>query len=87
MLQTHRLILRDLVLSDFEAVQDYASDPVVTRFTSFGPNTVEETREFLSRSIHAGSVRPRQIHTFAVIERDSRRGFASWCSSLPRRGS
>jgi RimJ/RimL family protein N-acetyltransferase/catechol 2,3-dioxygenase-like lactoylglutathione lyase family enzyme len=71
MLQTHRLILRDLVLSDFEAVQDYASDPVVTRFTSFGPNTVEETREFLNRSIHAGSVSPRQIYTFAVIERDS----------------
>jgi len=71
--ETHRLILRELVLSDFEAVHDYASDPVVTRFTSFGPNTLEETREFLSRSIHAGSVSPRQIHTFAVIERDSGR--------------
>jgi RimJ/RimL family protein N-acetyltransferase/catechol 2,3-dioxygenase-like lactoylglutathione lyase family enzyme len=71
MLQTNRLILRDLVLSDFDAVHDYASDPLVTRFTSFGPNTVDETREFLSRSIQAGSVNPRQIYTFAVIERDS----------------
>jgi RimJ/RimL family protein N-acetyltransferase/catechol 2,3-dioxygenase-like lactoylglutathione lyase family enzyme len=68
MLQTNRLILRDLVLSDFDAVHEYASDPLVTRFTSFGPNTAEETRGFLSRSIHAASVSPRQIHTFAVIE-------------------
>jgi RimJ/RimL family protein N-acetyltransferase/catechol 2,3-dioxygenase-like lactoylglutathione lyase family enzyme len=68
MLQTNRLILRDLVLSDFDAVHEYASDPLVTRFTSFGPNTAEETRDFLSRSMHAASVSPRQIHTFAVIE-------------------
>jgi RimJ/RimL family protein N-acetyltransferase len=27
MLQTRRLILRDLVSSDFDAVHDYASDP------------------------------------------------------------
>jgi RimJ/RimL family protein N-acetyltransferase/catechol 2,3-dioxygenase-like lactoylglutathione lyase family enzyme len=71
MLQTHRLILREFVLSDFDAVHDYASDPLVTRFTSFGPNTVEETRDFLNRSIHAGSVSPRQAHTFAVIEQSS----------------
>jgi RimJ/RimL family protein N-acetyltransferase/catechol 2,3-dioxygenase-like lactoylglutathione lyase family enzyme len=71
MLQTDRLILRDFVLSDFDAVHTYASDPLVTRFTSFGPNTVDETRDFLSRSIYAGSVSPRQIHTFAVIERSS----------------
>jgi RimJ/RimL family protein N-acetyltransferase/catechol 2,3-dioxygenase-like lactoylglutathione lyase family enzyme len=69
MLQTKRLILRDLVLADFDAVHEYASDPLVTRFTSFGPNTAEETRDFLSRSIHAASVSPRQIHTMAVIER------------------
>jgi RimJ/RimL family protein N-acetyltransferase/catechol 2,3-dioxygenase-like lactoylglutathione lyase family enzyme len=71
MLQTQRLILRDFVLSDFDAVQEYASDPLVTRFTSFGPNTVEETREFLNRSIQAGSASPRQLYTFAVIEQDS----------------
>ena len=58
MLQTNRLTLRDFVLSDFDAVHAYASDPLVTRFTSFGPNTPEETREFLNRSVHAASVSP-----------------------------
>src|SRR6266403_1808386 len=73
LLHTHRLTLRDFVLSDFDAVHTYASDPLVTRFTSFGPNTLEETRDFLSRSIDAGAASPRQVHTFAVIEQSSGR--------------
>jgi [ribosomal protein S5]-alanine N-acetyltransferase len=71
MLKTKRLILRDFVLSDFDAVHEYAADPLVTRFTGFGPNTPDETRDFLARSIAAGKVIPRQNYTFAVIEQDS----------------
>jgi ribosomal-protein-alanine N-acetyltransferase len=71
MLHTNRLILRDFVLSDFDAVHEYASDPLVTRFTSFGPNTTDETRDFLTRSIQASSAIPRQIYTFAAVERAS----------------
>ena len=33
MLQTDRLILRELAQSDFDAVHQYASDPLVTRYT------------------------------------------------------
>jgi len=73
MLQTKRLILRDFVVSDYDAVHEYAADPLVTRFTGFGPNTTEETRDFLARSIAAGSVIPRQNYAFAVIEQDSGR--------------
>jgi RimJ/RimL family protein N-acetyltransferase/catechol 2,3-dioxygenase-like lactoylglutathione lyase family enzyme len=73
MIQTSRLILRDFVLSDFDAVHEYAADPLVTRFTGFGPNTTEETRNFLARSVAASSVIPRQNYTFAVIEQDSGR--------------
>jgi ribosomal-protein-alanine N-acetyltransferase len=71
MLHTNRLMLRDFVLSDFAAVHEYASDPLVTRFTSFGPNTMDETRDFLTRSIQASSAIPRQIYTFGVVEQGS----------------
>ena len=71
MIQTNRLVLRDFVFPDFDAVHEYASDPLVTRFTSFGPNTSDETRDFLTRSIKARSAIPRKIHTFAVVERTS----------------
>jgi RimJ/RimL family protein N-acetyltransferase len=33
MIQTNRLVLRDFVFPDFDAIHEYASDPLVTRFT------------------------------------------------------
>lgn len=71
MLQTERLILRTHAQSDFDAVHQYASDPLVTRYTSFGPNTVDETRAFLLRSIQAAAATPRRNYTFAAVERGS----------------
>jgi RimJ/RimL family protein N-acetyltransferase len=72
-LRTHRLLLRDLVLSDLDEVHAYASDPLVTRFTSFGPNTLADTRAFLERSIVAGAAIPRRSYTFAIVEQASGR--------------
>lgn len=71
MIETDRLTLRELRQSDFDAVHEYASDPLVTRYTSFGPNTPEETRDFLTRSIEAIAAVPRRVYTFAAIERAS----------------
>src|SRR5712692_9073399 len=48
-IETERLVLRPFRAADFDDVHAYASDPEVTRYTSFGPNTPAETREFLAR--------------------------------------
>ncbi|MDR2547109.1 MAG: GNAT family N-acetyltransferase [Lachnospiraceae bacterium] len=47
-LETKRLLLRPLTADDFEAVHSWASNPDNVRFMSFGPNTEEQTREFLT---------------------------------------
>jgi ribosomal-protein-alanine N-acetyltransferase len=73
MLQTERLILRELAQSDLDAVHEYASDPLVTRYTSFGPNTADESRAFLARSIESAAVTPRRTYAFAAVERTSGR--------------
>ena len=73
MLETPRLRFRDFVLGDFDAVHAYASDPLVTRYTSFGPNTEAETRDFLGRMAEEASQTPRKNHTFAVIQSSSQR--------------
>jgi RimJ/RimL family protein N-acetyltransferase len=70
-LRTQRLLLRDLVLSDLDEIHAYASDPLVTRFTAFGPNTLADTRAFLERSIVASAALPRRSYTFAVVEHGS----------------
>ena len=72
-LRTNRLVLRDLVLADVDEVHEYASDPLVTRFTSFGPNTLAETRAFLDRTTVASAATPRRIYTFGVVEQASGR--------------
>ena len=46
-----RLTLRDFVAADEAAVHAYASDPVVTRFLVWGPNTVEDTHRFIRDAI------------------------------------
>ena len=48
-LETERLILRPLVPSDFEAVHSWASNPENTRYMGWGPNSEDETRNFLSQ--------------------------------------
>ena len=51
---TDRIILRDFRLSDADSVHLYAADPEVTRFTSWGPNTWEDTVEFVERACASG---------------------------------
>ncbi len=47
-LQTELLVLRQLTAEDFEAVHSWAECPENTRYMAWGPNTQEQTREFLA---------------------------------------
>jgi [ribosomal protein S5]-alanine N-acetyltransferase len=76
-LQTERLDLREFDLEDFDAVHAYASDPLVTRFTSWGPNTPEETHEFFARTFKDNQEVPRRNFVFGIVERESGRLFGS----------
>jgi ribosomal-protein-alanine N-acetyltransferase len=51
---TARLQLRGLVDSDLGWLHRIGSDPTVTRYTDWGPNTLEETRTFLAQSAVSG---------------------------------
>jgi len=61
--ETDRLILRTPVSDDFDAVHSWASVPENTRYMDWGPNTVEQTIEFLA------SVKPGK--DFAVVLKES----------------
>ena len=49
-LETERLILRPLMLDDFNAVHSWANNPENTRLMLWGPNNEEETKSFLSKT-------------------------------------
>ncbi|HCA48367.1 MAG TPA: GNAT family N-acetyltransferase [Armatimonadetes bacterium] len=66
-LLTERLELRDFGEADVEWVQAWACDPAVVRFMPWGPNTPEQTREFLQRKFAERTGVPRRTWDLAVV--------------------
>lgn len=62
-IETERLVLRPLALDDFNAVHSWASNPANTRLMLWGPNSEEETKNFLSKT--------KPGRDFAVVLRES----------------
>lgn len=61
--------MRELKESDWKAVHDYASDPIVVRYMDWGPNTKEDTENFIQRAIAAQKEQPRRNYTLAIVLR------------------
>jgi RimJ/RimL family protein N-acetyltransferase len=66
-IQTKRLMLRDFEKEDWRAVQDYASDPEVVRYMDFGPNTEQESKDFVQRHLAQQKEQPRNNFTLAIV--------------------
>lgn len=58
-LETDRLILRDFRLEDTVPVHAYASDPEVTQYMPWGPNSPEDTAAFIARALEQQATWPR----------------------------
>lgn len=58
-LLTPRLILRDFRETDFDDIHAYGSDPEVCRYMPWGPNTLEDTAQALSRMKAQAGIWPR----------------------------
>jgi ribosomal-protein-alanine N-acetyltransferase len=70
---TERLTLREITQSDFQAVHEYASDPETVRYMPFGPNTEEETREFIDRNLRRQKEQPRTDYGLGIVLRNEDR--------------
>lgn len=68
---TERLILREFQPADEADIHEYASDPLVPRFDSWGPNTPQQTHDALKRWLTAQKVWPRDdVHLGAELQRE-----------------
>ncbi len=72
-IKTDRLTLRDLEERDWEAVHSYASDPEVVRYIDWGPNTEDDTKKFIQRSIAGQTEQPRKSYGFAIVLKEGDR--------------
>ncbi len=69
---TQRLILREFAPEDFEGVHAYASDYENVRHMTFGPNTPEQTREYLEvKCPQERSASPRMHYNIAVALKEN----------------
>jgi ribosomal-protein-alanine N-acetyltransferase len=65
-LRTERLMLREFRENDFDDLHEYGSDPKVSRFMTWGPNTPKVSREYLDRALADQAVWPREVVNMAV---------------------
>ena len=59
--------LRPLVIDDWVAVHDWARRPEVCRYQEWGPNTQEQTQEFVRESVQAWDQVPQVRFAFAIV--------------------
>ncbi|MER6678144.1 GNAT family protein [Streptomyces sp. NPDC000983] len=65
-----RLGLRELALTDVEAVHAIYGDPVATQHLSFEPRNREQVEEIVARSVVAAAETPRTEYALAVVEQE-----------------
>ena len=65
-LETERLILRDFVISDWEALNAFLSDPDVTRFMHFASWDEEKRRRWLVSLVEEASNPQRDAYQWAL---------------------
>ncbi len=63
---TERLILRELVESDAEAIYRIESQPDVARYQSRDLASLEEAQQYVAGSIAAGALLPRRVYDLAI---------------------
>ncbi|MBW4840581.1 MAG: GNAT family N-acetyltransferase [Paenibacillaceae bacterium] len=68
---TERLHLRDYTWEDEKEVHAYASDSLVVEHMLWGPNTEEETQDYLRQVIQKQEQVPRTAYDLAVVIRET----------------
>jgi len=69
-LLAERLYLRDLEASDVDAVHEYASSIEVVLHQELGPNTIEQTREYIAACVLGNSLPDRRTLELAAVLND-----------------
>jgi ribosomal-protein-alanine N-acetyltransferase len=70
-LETDRIILRSYQHSDWERVHLYGSLPDFAQYDSWGPNSEEDTKNFIQDAIHKTLKNPQFEYEFAIIDKKS----------------
>lgn len=71
--ETPRLLLRDFRIEDWKAVHGYAADPRAVELMPWGPNSADQTIEFVRKAIEDAARPNRKIFELAVLLKEEER--------------
>lgn len=83
-LTTERFILREFMEEDWVQVHAYCSDGEVTRYTYWGPNTEEETRQFVDAAIRSQFELPRTTYEMVIVASSSGEVLGNCCLKVEK---
>jgi RimJ/RimL family protein N-acetyltransferase len=72
-LNTDRLVLRPMTLDDVPALNEIERNPDVTRYMTFDPQSLSQTRGYIESSLADQSSIPRRVYEFAIDEKSESR--------------
>jgi ribosomal-protein-alanine N-acetyltransferase len=70
-LETERLVLREFTPDDWEQVHVYASDADLVKYMDWGPNSEEETKDYINRVILSQQQSPRELYELAITVKEN----------------
>ncbi len=70
-LENGRIYLREMHMGDLEAVHSYASLDKVTKFQAWGPNSLEDTREYVQDVLKDAHELPQSRFVWAVVLKET----------------
>ena len=70
-LETTRLLIRDFIEPDLDAVYAYGSDPEVVRYMAFPRSTLAGTREHIARCMALAAEQPRRGYDMGIALRST----------------
>ena len=70
-IETSRLLLRNFERTDWQAVHVYAGDLEVIQYMDWGPNSEEQTKQFIDLAIKSSQFNPRMDFELAIIHSDT----------------
>lgn len=70
-LANEKLFLREFMPHDWIDVHKYASQEIVCRYQTWGPNTEEDSKEFIQDALDEARQTPRERYVFAIIYQET----------------
>jgi len=82
-LESPRLLIRDLQRDDWMDVHAYASNPEVTKYMLWGPNSEADTKAYMEEQLEQQQAAERSHYELGVILKDTNT-FIGGCSIYPQ---